>query len=270
MNKVKVLVVEDEIIVAHDIKARLEDLGYSVTGVAITGKEAIEKAEDTLPDVILMDIALKGNMDGIEAAETIREKFDIPVIYLTAYSDDKTLERARVTQPFGYLLKPFDEKELRSNIEMTLYRHTREKSRQDESEKWLTTTLDSVGDAVIATDTEGYIKHINPFAEALTGWKRMEATGKHILEVLRLKDKNGQKIEDPVSKAVKEDIFYGLAENTVLISREDEKIPVDIVGSTIKNEKNEIIGIVLNIYDISDRKSVEENIKNESSRKMDD
>ncbi|RQD89898.1 GGDEF domain-containing response regulator, partial [Methanosalsum natronophilum] len=247
MDKVKVLVVEDEIIVAHDIKARLEDLGYGVTGVAITGEEAIEKAEYTSPDVILMDIALKGNMDGIQAAEVIHEKYDIPVIYLTAYSDDKTLERARVTQPFGYLLKPFDEKELRSNIEMTLYRHNQEKAKHQESEKWLTTTLDSVGDAVIATDTEGYVKHINPFAEALTGWRKENAISKKIGEVLSLKSEVSEDVlEDPVQKAIREDIFYGLAENTLLVSADGNSTPVDIVGSTIKNENKEIIGIVLN------------------------
>ncbi|MBC7096130.1 MAG: response regulator, partial [Methanobacteriales archaeon] len=109
-----VMIVEDENIVAMDIKQRLEMLGYKVTATVATGEEAIELAEKTRPDVILMDIVLKGEVDGIEAAEEIRRRFKIPIIYITAYSDKKTLERAKVTEPFGYIIKPFEDKELHS------------------------------------------------------------------------------------------------------------------------------------------------------------
>jgi signal transduction histidine kinase len=119
----KVLVVEDENIVAMDLRANLERLGYQVTDTVGTGRDAIRCAEEQRPDVVLMDIQLRGGMDGTEAAEQIRRQLNIPVVYLTAYSDDATLQRARVTGPFGYLLKPFEERELHIVVEMAVFRH---------------------------------------------------------------------------------------------------------------------------------------------------
>ncbi len=123
MTDAKILVVEDENIVALEIKKRLQKLGYIVPGVASTGEDAIIKAEGILPDLVLMDIMLKGEIDGIQAAGEIRSRFNIPVIYLTAYSDEETLERAKLTEPYGYILKPFEEDDLRTTIEIALYRH---------------------------------------------------------------------------------------------------------------------------------------------------
>lgn len=127
----RILVVEDEHIVAMGIKKMLKNLGYIVTGVASSGKDAISKAESTFPDVVLMDIMLKGDMDGVEAAKEIRERFDVPVVYLTAYSDSKILERAKKTEPFGYIVKPFDEKDLHSSIEVALHKHRKEKEKPE-------------------------------------------------------------------------------------------------------------------------------------------
>lgn len=123
MAVVKILLVEDESIVAMDMERRLSTIGYSVIEHVMTGKQAIKRALDLRPDLILMDIHLKGDVDGIEAAEKILESTAIPVIYITAYSDEKTLARAKVTQPFGYILKPFQEREIHSTIEMALYKH---------------------------------------------------------------------------------------------------------------------------------------------------
>ena len=123
MSNSQILVVEDEGIIAKDIKNTLGLLGYFVVAVASSGEEAIEKAIETHPDLVLMDIVLEGDMDGVEAAEQIRDRFDIPVVYLTAYSDDKTLQRAKITEPYGYILKPFQERELYTTIEMALYKH---------------------------------------------------------------------------------------------------------------------------------------------------
>ncbi|AKB51494.1 response regulator receiver [Methanosarcina barkeri str. Wiesmoor] len=127
----RILVVEDEHIVAMGIKRMLKSLGYTVTGVASSGEDAISKAESTFPDVVLMDIMLKGDMDGVEAARKIREGFDVPVVYLTAYSDNIILERAKKTEPFGYIVKPFDEKDLYSSIEIALHRHRKEKEKTE-------------------------------------------------------------------------------------------------------------------------------------------
>jgi CheY-like chemotaxis protein len=119
-----IFIVEDEAIVAHDIKETLKSLGYRVSGIAKSGAVAIEQVRETQPDLVLMDIHLDGRMDGIETAGQIRSSFDIPVIYLTAHADTELLERAKITEPYGYVLKPYDERELHSNIKIALYKHT--------------------------------------------------------------------------------------------------------------------------------------------------
>ncbi len=128
-NSHRILVVEDEAIVAADIQDRLETLGYTVAGWATTGAEALDLARTTNPELILMDIMLKGPMNGIQAAEQVRSELGLPVIFLTANSDDAVLERAKVSEPFGYLLKPFEERTLRTNIEMALYKSRMERER---------------------------------------------------------------------------------------------------------------------------------------------
>ncbi len=128
MTNAKILVVEDESIVAKDIAETLKSQGYDVPAIALSGEQAIEKAEQTRPDLVLMDIVLKGDMDGIAAAEQIRDRFSIPVVYLTAYADSEVIERARITEPFGYIIKPFEARELHTNIEMALYKHKAEEA----------------------------------------------------------------------------------------------------------------------------------------------
>jgi PAS domain S-box-containing protein len=252
MAKGKILVVEDEKIVAMDIQNRLKSFGYTIAGTAISGEGAIEKAEKTTPDLVLMDIMLKGDMDGIEAAEEISSRFNIPVIYLTAYADESTLQRAKITEPFGYILKPFEDKELYVNIEIALYKHDMERKLK-ESQKWFAITLECIGDAVIATDTDGYIRFMNPYAEALTGWKEKDAIGKPLKDVFNIiSEDTSKQVENPLSKVNREGMFFGLADNTMLMSKEETKIPVDIIGVPIK-DKGKIIGNVLIFYDITDR-----------------
>src|SRR5512136_2513299 len=165
-SKIRILVVEDELIIAKGIEKRLIALGYSVIDIVPTGEEAVETALNEMPDLVLMDVCLQGRMDGVMAAEKIRSKADIPVIYLTAYADSDTLARAKITEPFGYIVKPFQDITLKSAIEMALYKHMME-SRLRHSEQWLATILRSVGDAVIATDSRGAVSFMNPVAEKL-------------------------------------------------------------------------------------------------------
>ena len=126
MKPVRILIVEDEAIVAMDIQARLEQRGYAIAGMAATGEDAIRLAAQARPDLVLMDIRLRGEMDGITAASQIRERFRLPVIFLTAHAEETTLQRAKVAEPFGYILKPFEERELHTLIEMALYKHRAE------------------------------------------------------------------------------------------------------------------------------------------------
>ena len=126
MSKTNILIVEDESIVAKDIQHSLKKLGYTVVGICSTGEDAIRTAEEMKPDIVLMDIMLKEEMSGIEAAAQIREKLNIPVIYLTAYADESTLNKAKVSEPYGYIIKPFEEIDLHTSIEMAIYKHEKE------------------------------------------------------------------------------------------------------------------------------------------------
>ena len=125
INKIGILVVEDESIVAKDIQQSLKKLGYEVLGVCATGEDAILEAKKTKPGLVLMDIMLKGDMSGIEAADQIRQKLNIPIIFLTAYADSSTLSKAKVTEPYGYIIKPFKEIDLQTHVEIALYKHER-------------------------------------------------------------------------------------------------------------------------------------------------
>jgi PAS domain S-box-containing protein len=266
MSNSRILIVEDEGIIAKDIQSTLNRSGYSVIGIASSGEEAIKKAMEIHPDLVLMDIVLEGAMDGVEAAEHIRDHFDIPVVYLTAYSDDTTLQRAKITEPFGYILKPFQEKELYTTIEMALYKHTMQRKLK-ESEQWLATTLKSIGDAVIATDTGKLITFMNPVAEALTGWKQEEAIGKPLKDVFKIiNEKTGKQADDPVAKVLMEGVIVGLANHTVLIAKDGTKKPVDDSSAPIRDDKGKIIGVVLVFRDISERKIAVEQLRASEER----
>ena len=188
MASESIMIVEDEIVIAMELQRKLNNLGYTVTGVVGSGEAAVETAGIAQPDLVLMDIKLAGKMDGIEAATIIHDRYHIPVVYLTAHTDEKTLQRAKLAQPFGYLVKPFSEIELRTTIEVSLYKHTQEKKSKQTAECF-TKALDVVGGAVIVTDENGVVKHMNSLAETLTGWNHDDASGLHLSEVYVVKDR---------------------------------------------------------------------------------
>ena len=135
MTSPRIMVVEDEGIVAKSIRGMLKSLGYAVAAVASSGEEAIEKAADTHPDLVLMDIVLEGDIGGIDAAKQIRARFNIPVVYLTAHADENTLKRAKIAEPYGYILKPFNEGDLHAAVETALYKHKMERKLPPSTEK---------------------------------------------------------------------------------------------------------------------------------------
>ncbi|MEH2382914.1 MAG: EAL domain-containing protein [Nostoc sp.] len=260
MSKVNILIVEDEFIVAMDIKKRLENFGYSVLGVVDSGEEAIEKAADNSLDLVLMDIILKGNMDGIESAQIIHNIFNIPVIYLTVDDDEKTLERAKVTDPFGYIIKPFKEKELKFNIEISLSKHEIQKKLK-QSEQWLNTILKSIGDGVITSDALGTVTFMNPVAEIMTGWKYADAFGKEATEVFNIADEKTRiKIESPIREVLESGVTVHLPEPTILIARNGVEIPINDSIAPIKDDDGNITGGVLVFQDITERKQVLETL----------
>lgn len=258
MNNASILVVEDESLVAKDIQSRLKRFGYTVPDIASSGEKAIKKATEFCPDLVLMDIQLKGKMDGVEAAQQIHVSFNIPIIYITANADESTLERAKRTSPFGYILKPFKEKELKTIIEITLSKHRMERKLK-QSEQWLATVLKSIGDAVITSDRQGTITFMNPIAEVLTGWKQEDAFNKDITEVFNITHKEDRtRIESPVLRALQQGVIVGIPEQTVLITRSGAEIPIDDSAAPIKDDQGNITGAVLVFRDVTELKQAEE------------
>ncbi|MEH2327469.1 MAG: ATP-binding protein [Nostoc sp.] len=266
MAQARILVVEDEVIVARTIASQLRQLGYIVTGTASSGKVAIAKAWETQPELVLMDIILKGEMDGIATASLIREQLDVPIIFLTAYGDDHTLERAKITQPFGYIVKPFTIRDLKIAIEIGLLKHQLERELRENRDQ-LATLLNSMSDAVIATDDQGIITFMNPAAEALTGWEQKDALGNEAAKIFHIVDEvTGTTLENPVTKVLRDQQVVYLGEFTSLITREGKRVPIGDSASPLKPRLNQINGVVVVFWDLSERhqtKLLEQALKKE-------
>jgi len=245
MAGARILVVEDERIVAEDIQDILRSLGHLVCGVASSGEEAIEKAGETRPDLVLMDIMLDGNMDGVEAAAQISAPLDIPVVYLTAYADDSTLERAKLTSPYGYVLKPFEERDVHSAIEMALHKHAVDRKLRTK-ERLYSTTLNSIGHVVIAADTNGNVTFVNSAAEVLTGWGLEDARGKPLGDVLRIvHGETGNAPERIVARVLRGGGIAAIGDGYLLVTEEGTRLPVDGTGEPMRDDKGETVGVVL-------------------------
>ncbi|BAB73236.1 ATP-binding protein [Anabaena sp. FACHB-709] len=257
MEPVKILVVEDEVIVARTIASQLNQLGYVVTGTASSGKAAIAKAIETSPELVFMDIILKGEIDGITTASYIREHLDIPVIFLTAYGDDNTIERAKITQPLGYIVKPFTSKDLRISIEMGLMKHRLERDIRENRDR-LATLLNSISDAVIATDESGNVTFMNPAAEEITGWHQADAIGHEVSQIFNIIDEVTENVlENPVTKVLREQKVVYLDEYTSLITKDGRRVPIGDSASPIMGLPNKINGVVIVFWDLSERRQTE-------------
>jgi len=257
----RIFVVEDEGIVSADLEDRLKSLGYSVAGTAASGEEALTLITAAVPDLVLMDIVLRGEMNGIEAADRVRLNLDIPVVFLTSHADTSTLRRACRTEPMGYLLKPFEERDLQVTIELALYRHETERKLRA-MERWLSTTLKSIGDGVLATDTAGRITFLNPVAEHLTGWPSSEAHGKEFTSVFQARHAiTGESIPNPVLTAMRQGDIITLDSQTQLHRRDGEPIPIDDSAAPIRDEQGRTTGAVLVFRDSTERLRAEMEIR---------
>ena len=253
----RILVVEDDRIVSRDIQQQLRRIGYDILGAATTGEASVDLATRDRPDLVLMDIRLEGEMDGIDAARQIRDVLRAPVIFLTAYADDETVQRAGLAEPFGYLMKPFDDQQLRTAIEIALYKHVAERRLRD-SERRYATTLESIGDGVIATDAKSLVTFMNPVAEALTGWSLTDAMGVPVQEVFRIVNEDTRlTVDDPVAKVLRLGTIVGLANHTILIGRDGREVPIDDCGSPIVDDDRAISGVVLVFRDISQQREMD-------------
>ncbi len=271
-QKVKILVVEDENIVAMDIERSLTKIGYEVVGIANDGPQALAMVEAQIPDLILMDIKLKGKMDGIETAKNVREKYKIPIVFLTAYADEPTLERAKVTEPFGYLLKPFEESELHTVIEVALYKHKSVERRQEEaraalklSEDTLKLFVNSVQEyAIFLLDKEGKVASWNSGAQRIKGYNLEEIIGQHF------------SIFYPPEEAMKREPqrILKMAEQLGTVEEEGwrlrkcgRKYWAHVTVSAIRDSQGELIGYGKVLRDLTEKKLFEDRLRDSEKQK---
>lgn len=261
MQPANILIVEDESIVALDLAGQLREMGYQVCAIADNGKEALARIEQHRPTLILMDIILKGEMDGIETARHVSHRFQTPVIFLTAYSDPHTVERAAHTAPYGYLTKPFQANELRAAIEVALYKAGLE-TRLRESERWFAATLRCVADGVIATDKQGLVQFLNPAAEEALGWSLADAKGRPAEDIMHLSNpRTGAREKSPITLALEGNRVVGLEFGTLLASRTGRQRPIDDSAAPIRGIDGRVMGAVMAFRDVSERLAVEESLR---------
>ncbi len=262
----RILVVDDERIVAEDIMECLTQMGCEVVGTAQSAMDAIALAEKTRPDLVLMDIVLQGDMDGVDAATAIREKHGIPCIFLSAYSDAGVLDRAKRIAPLGYIVKPFDEEGLRSSVEVALHRISMDGAVQESSE-WFATTLMAIGDGVIATDEKGTVTFMNEVATSLLGCREQDAVGRFIEEVAPMLDESsGGRIANTAVTALHSGDRVRLPVNAGIYRRSAKNLPVDQSAAPIRNGTGKLVGAVLVFRDATDRRRAEEQSRLENER----
>ncbi len=245
MAKANILIVEDDFVIAKVLAESLQELGYQVAGIVSTGEEAVERAAQVHPDLVLMDIRLKGEMDGVEAGEQISADLHIPIVYLTAYSDERTVERAKITEPYGYLIKPFTDTELKTTLEMAIYKHRREK-REREKGEWFLDTLMAISDGIITTNPEGQVTFMNPAAELMTGWLSSDAYLRPLTEVYRLTHgEGGAAVENLARRAAREENLVTGVGDEILIAKNGSKWPTEGRASPIRDARGRTIGAVV-------------------------
>jgi len=254
-----ILIVEDEPIAAWSIREALEAAGHIIVNEVASGSQAILWASQHQPDVVLMDIRLSDETDGLEAAQTIANDYSIPIVFLTAHADDATIQRALETSPFGYVVKPFRRRELQASIDIAIRRYQREQ-RLITANSQLTTTLESIGDAVITVDLEGRVTFVNPTAEQLTRWLQIEALGQPIEVVLPLFDHQLRPVPNPLRQALQSQQTQHLPDICLLKNRQGQFRYVGDSATVIRNDTGQVLGGVLIFQDVTEHKQVEQQL----------
>lgn len=259
MAQTQILVVENEIVVAEDIRAKLRGLGYAAPAICASGDDAIERSGRDRPDLVLMDIDLPGPTDGVAAATRIRERFNIPVVYLTAYADPETVDRAKVAEPYGYILKPFEVRELHSAVQIALYKHRMEQAVR-ESEQRLRAIFNAADNvAMIMTDLAGAdarILEFSPGAQRVFRYTREEAIGKPVA-LLHLPE---DVAKFAGSTAALRGGRHRLSGEATLVRKSGERFPALLTLYPILDSKDELAAILGVSIDITERKEAEEAI----------
>ncbi len=258
-NAYRVLVVEDEGLIAHDIASRLEALGHQVVGTVSTAEEALEQAAGA--DLVLMDIRIDGQRDGIAAAQEVRARHHVPVVFLTAHADRATLERAKAADPFGYITKPLGPASLHTSIEMAIYKHRMERQ-LEEQEAWYRTTLASVAEAIVVADPLGRIRTLNRAAEAFSGWSAANAIGQRLETVIRLvEEESGDELGDPAPLAILCGGAVPLDHGLRLMARGGREMAVEGTVAPVRSSAENLLGVVLTLRDVSARRWEERQLR---------
>jgi PAS domain S-box-containing protein len=255
-----ILVVEDDQIIAQNIEMLLEKLGYNVLGLASSCEETVRIVEKHVPDLILMDINIEGDIDGIETASIIRSSFDVPVVYLTAFSDKKTLERAELTEPFGYIVKPFNERDFKITVQMALNKSVIESKFKKRAELYYD-TLKSAGDFIICTDMDYKISYMSQLAENFLQVQFKDVRGLHINEVMKLTDSiTGKEVLNPAIQAINAGKTVHLSEIFLLELKDGRRVPIEDSCAVIKNKTGGITGTVMIFRDATEKQKREDRL----------
>ncbi|MFA6363621.1 response regulator [Methanoregula sp.] len=255
MGKYSILIVEDDLIVAEDLKMTFTNLGYDISAIANTGELAIELARSRSPDLILMDIMLAGKIDGITTAEQISERLDIPVIYITAYVNETLLQRAKLTSPYGYIIKPFNDRELQATVEMVLYKHTLDRKLKKSEENYHT-IFDNAVMGIYQVSLEGRFLSANNHAARILGYASAEELIQSITDI------NTQIYQDPKTREVAKRIFLekGVLENFEVPCRHKngQIVWVSINARLVRDAEGAILYLEGTSQNITQRKRVED------------
>lgn len=244
----QVLIVEDDEIISGLIGVMLEKKGYHVAGKAISGEEALMKAAETQPDIVLMDINLAGSLDGVSAAKYIFSIFRIPVIFLTGQCDDEVLKRARKAESYGVILKPFTMNDIISNIEIALYNHQLRKKYFDKFETLDMKKVMTILEAIIITNPQGRIIFINPYTSRMLDLPEKEILMKPLRDVLILVNRQtGERIKDPALDVIREMIVINYELNTVLVTRSNKKRYVGVSARPVLDENKDLISVYIRV-----------------------
>ena len=259
-SRARILVVEDEPELAAEVDQTLVELGYDVVGRAARSDEAIERTEERKPDLLLMDIRLRGKRDGIETAAEIRDRFRLPVVFMSAHTDEATLGRARRSSPYGYVVKPFTLGELWTAIEIALERHALE-TKLREGERWFQTTLRSIGDAILCTDVEGAVTFMNQRAEKLLGWRFDDVANRQAADVFQvIEERSRSAVTLPLGAVLRGEPTPAVPDGLLLVDRTGGGIPIDASVAPICDE-DKVLGAVVVFRDLSDRRVLQRRLE---------
>jgi len=258
MARTRVYIVEDEAIIAADLCQRLEHLGFEVAGTSAHGERALSAIPLARPDIVLMDIVIKGPINGIETARRLREAHDIPVVFLTSHADANTVQQAVGTNPFGYVLKPYNDRELQVAIQIALHRHGVE-SELRRLERWMAMVLASIGDGVVATDRAGDVTLLNDAARRITGWDGDAAIGRPLGEVFRVSQAgDGAPLAGMVERGLEGPIAIGIDQPVLLERRDGRMLNVADSIAPIRDGAGEATGVVVVFRDATDELKAEQ------------